>query len=150
MDGRLVGTIEVGEHRVHGLDQHILSLGGIDGGKTDEPASVIPRPVSVEHHASPGWQVAGVAVGVPDQTQPRVVPSQLELERRAARCELPDGELFDTLVEARILAEWWRRRYNIVRPRGSPGYQPATPEGRAEQTRSTRLQLVPWLGEGQV
>ena len=44
------------------------------------------------------------------------------------RDELLDGELFDTLLEAKVLVECWRRHYNTVRPHSSLGYQPPAPE----------------------
>ncbi len=44
------------------------------------------------------------------------------------RDELLDGELFDTLLEAKVLVERWRRHYNTVRPHSSLGYQPPAPE----------------------
>ncbi len=43
------------------------------------------------------------------------------------RDELLDGELFDTLLEAKVLVERWRRHYSTVRPHSSLGYQPPTP-----------------------
>jgi len=70
------------------------------------------------------------------------------------RDELLNGELFDTLLEARVLVERWRRHYNTVRPHSSLGYRPPAPEaiqpyppgsatpplpGRAERTASMRL-----------
>jgi putative transposase len=44
------------------------------------------------------------------------------------RDELLDRELFDTLLEAKVLVERWRRYYNTVRPHSSLGYQPPAPE----------------------
>jgi transposase InsO family protein len=44
------------------------------------------------------------------------------------RDELLDRELFDTLLEAKVLVERWRRQYNTVRPHSSLGYQPPAPE----------------------
>ena len=44
------------------------------------------------------------------------------------RDELLNGEVFDTLLEARILIERWRRYYNAVRPHRSRGYLPPAPE----------------------
>jgi len=49
------------------------------------------------------------------------------------RDELLDGEVFDTLLEAKVLIERWRRRYNTVRPHSSLGYRPPAPEA-----------IVPW------
>jgi putative transposase len=37
-------------------------------------------------------------------------------------------EVFDTLLEAKVLIERWRRAYNTVRPHSSLGYQPPAPE----------------------
>jgi transposase InsO family protein len=44
------------------------------------------------------------------------------------RDELLNGELFDTLWEARVLLEQWRREYNAVRPHSALGYRPPAPE----------------------
>ena len=44
------------------------------------------------------------------------------------RDELLNGEWFDTLLEARVLAERWRTHYNTVRPHSSLGYRPPAPE----------------------
>jgi putative transposase len=43
------------------------------------------------------------------------------------RDELLDREIFDTLQEAKVLIECWRREYNTVRPHSSLGYQPPAP-----------------------
>jgi len=37
-------------------------------------------------------------------------------------------EVFDTVLEARVLCEQWRRHYNAVRPHSSLGYRPPAPE----------------------
>ena len=42
--------------------------------------------------------------------------------------ELLAGEVFDTLLEARVLIERWRVLYNTVRPHSSLGYRPPAPE----------------------
>ena len=42
--------------------------------------------------------------------------------------ELLDGEIFDTLLEAEVLIERYRVRYNPVRPHSSLGYRPPAPE----------------------
>ena len=47
--------------------------------------------------------------------------------------ELLDGEVFDTLLEAKVLIERWRVQYNTVRPHSSLGYRPPAPEA-----------VVPW------
>ena len=44
------------------------------------------------------------------------------------RDELLDREVFDTLVEAKVLVERWRREYNHIRPHSSLGYRPPAPE----------------------
>jgi transposase InsO family protein len=44
------------------------------------------------------------------------------------RDELLNGELFDTLWEAQVLLERWRREYNRVRPHSALGYRPPAPE----------------------
>ena len=51
------------------------------------------------------------------------------------RDELLNGELFDTLLEAKVLVERWRRHYNAVRPHSSLGYRPPAPET-----------VLPWAG----
>jgi putative transposase len=44
------------------------------------------------------------------------------------RDELLDGEIFDSLREARIVIESWRHHYNTIRPHASLGYKPPVPE----------------------
>ena len=44
------------------------------------------------------------------------------------RDELLNGEIFTTLLEAKVLIEDWRRHYNTVRPHSSLGYKPPAPE----------------------
>ena len=39
-----------------------------------------------------------------------------------------DREIFYTLVEVRVLAEWYKQTYNRVRPHSSMGYRPLAPE----------------------
>ena len=46
------------------------------------------------------------------------------------RDELLNGEIFDTLLEARAVIEDWRREYNQHRPHSSLGYKPPAPETR--------------------
>src|SRR3712207_4742359 len=48
--------------------------------------------------------------------------------RGRLRDELPDGEIFYSLQEARVVIESWRRHYNTVRPHASLGYKPPAPE----------------------
>jgi transposase InsO family protein len=51
------------------------------------------------------------------------------------RDELLNLEIFDTLLEAQVLVERWRRQYNVVRPHSSLGYRPPAPET-----------VLPWAG----
>jgi putative transposase len=44
------------------------------------------------------------------------------------RDELLDREIFDTLLEAQVLIEGWRKEYNQVRPHSSLKYRPPVPE----------------------
>ncbi len=44
------------------------------------------------------------------------------------RDELLNAEVFNTLAEAKVLIEQWRRHYNTVRPHSSLGYRPPAPE----------------------
>ena len=44
------------------------------------------------------------------------------------RDELLDREIFDTLIEATVLIERWRREYNTVRPHSALDYRPPAPE----------------------
>lgn len=46
------------------------------------------------------------------------------------RDELLNGEIFDTLLEAKVLIERWRKEYNTIRPHSSLGYIPPAPEAR--------------------
>ena len=52
------------------------------------------------------------------------------------RDELLNVEVFDTLLEAQVLVERWRRYYNTVRPHSSLGYRPPAPEA-----------VMPWSNE---
>ena len=47
------------------------------------------------------------------------------------RDELLNREIFDTLLEAKVLIERWRREYNTIRPHSSLGYRPPAPEAIA-------------------
>lgn len=48
------------------------------------------------------------------------------------RDELLNGELFETLLEARTLIENWRQEYNQQRPHQALGYKPPAPEAFAQ------------------
>jgi transposase InsO family protein len=50
------------------------------------------------------------------------------------RDELLNGEIFETLLEAQVVIEWWRREYNTLRPHSGLGYRPPAPQT-----------LQPWL-----
>jgi putative transposase len=68
--------------------------------------------------------------------------------------ELLAREVFDTLLEAKVLIERWQRSYNIVRPRSSLGYQAPPPEATQscsfasatpQQTNRTGMLATPTL-----
>lgn len=44
------------------------------------------------------------------------------------RDELLNGEIFESLYEAKVLIEEWRVEYNTIRPHGSLGDRPPAPE----------------------
>lgn len=44
------------------------------------------------------------------------------------RDELLNLEIFDTVLEAKVLIERWRREYNTWRPHSALGYRPPAPE----------------------
>lgn len=46
------------------------------------------------------------------------------------RAELLNGEIFESLKEAKVVIEAWRRHYNEVRPHGSLGYVPPAPPAK--------------------
>ncbi len=54
--------------------------------------------------------------------------------------ELLNGEIFDTLFEAKVLIEQWRIEYNTIRPNSSLGYRPPAPE--TFESISATLQLT--------
>jgi putative transposase len=65
------------------------------------------------------------------------------------RDELLNGEIFDTLLEAKVLLERWRREYNTIRPHSALGYRPPAPEAAqpwfpasATLQRETRAEMV--------
>ncbi len=57
------------------------------------------------------------------------------------RDELLNGEIFDTLLEARVLIEIWRREYNGYRPHSSLGYKPPAPEAHEVKNLTQRVAL---------
>ena len=44
------------------------------------------------------------------------------------RDELLNGEIFDTILEAKVLTEMWRKHYNKIRPHSSLNFSPPVPE----------------------
>jgi transposase InsO family protein len=58
------------------------------------------------------------------------------------RDELLNGEIFTTLLEAKILIENWRREYNEIRPHSALGYRPPAPEVILLQPKITTLSVV--------
>jgi transposase InsO family protein len=46
------------------------------------------------------------------------------------RDEFLNGELLDTVLEAKVLAEEWRWYYNTRRPHSSLNYRPPAPEAK--------------------
>ena len=58
------------------------------------------------------------------------------------RDELLNVEAFDTLWEAKVLAERWRREYNQRRPHSALGYRPPAPE--AFLPRPQAVDPIPW------
>jgi putative transposase len=44
------------------------------------------------------------------------------------RDELLNGEIFDTVAEARVMTEQWRNHYNTIRPHSALGYRTPAPE----------------------
>ena len=44
------------------------------------------------------------------------------------RDELLNGEIFDTILEAKLVTEQWRKHYNTIRPHSSLAYRPPAPE----------------------
>ena len=64
------------------------------------------------------------------------------------RDELLNREIFDTLLEAKVLIERWRVEYNTVRPHSSLGYRPPAPEARLLlKPASATLQRLPTAEE---
>ncbi len=53
------------------------------------------------------------------------------------RDELLNGEVFQTVLEARMICDRWRCHYNAVRPHSSLGYRPPAPEAIVPRPGST-------------
>ena len=58
------------------------------------------------------------------------------------RDELLNREIFDTVFEAKVLAERWKWEYNTVRPHSSLNYRPPAPEAILDQRLSERVVQV--------
>jgi len=58
------------------------------------------------------------------------------------RDELLNPEIFDTLLEVKILTERWRVEYNTIRPHSSLNYRPPAPEAREGYLLKTTPQKV--------
>jgi hypothetical protein len=69
-----------------------------------------------------------------DQDQQGRDDAEGSKEDRGDRADLPavagllDREIFDTLLEAKVLVERWRRHYNVLCPHSALGCRPPTPE----------------------
>ena len=62
------------------------------------------------------------------------------------RDELLNREIFNTLTEATILIEQWRKEYNQIRPHSALSYRPPAPEVKILATLT--LEEVSFLGAG--
>jgi len=58
------------------------------------------------------------------------------------RDELLNGEIFDTILEARVITEQWRNHYDTARLHSSLGYIPPAPEAY-----SPRQVANAWMGQ---
>lgn len=58
------------------------------------------------------------------------------------RDELLNREIFDTLLEAKVLVERWRQEYNQIRPHSSLGYLPPAPEAIKPSNHGRRSTLL--------
>ena len=56
------------------------------------------------------------------------------------RYELLNIEIFDTLFEAKVLIERWRKEYKQVRPHSSSGYRPLAPEAVCSDMQNINLE----------
>ncbi|HIA48864.1 MAG TPA: transposase, partial [Candidatus Hydrogenedentes bacterium] len=61
------------------------------------------------------------------------------------RDELLNGEIFETLLEAKVLIERWRVHYNTVRPHSTLGGRPPAPEAIIQRKDFTKGKLKPIL-----
>ena len=57
----------------------------------------------------------------------RVLAQDVESFNGKLRDELLNGEIFNTLKEAKVVIERWRQEFNRLRPHSSLGYRPPAP-----------------------
>ncbi len=72
----------------------------------------------------------GIAVSPYWRTNARRENGYIESFNGQLRDELLNGEIFETLLEAKVLIERWRVEYNTIHPHTSLGYRPLSPEAR--------------------
>ena len=84
------------------------------GQKAHTPEEIVAKLRQVEVLAAQGKAVAEAvrSIGVTEQTYD----------------ELLRAEVFNSLREAQVLIEQWRRHYNTARPHSALGYRPPAPE----------------------
>jgi putative transposase len=70
--------------------------------------------------------IIGKAIFIPPKS--RYTPSPHTSHIGKLRDELLNGEVLDTLMEAKLLVKGWRKEYNRFRPHSSLGYRPPAPE----------------------
>jgi transposase InsO family protein len=58
------------------------------------------------------------------------------------RDELLNVEIFDTLLEAKVLIEGWRQIYNRIRPHSALGYRPPAPEAWLKRPQKEDLRAI--------
>jgi len=58
---------------------------------------------------------------------------------------LLNGEIFTTLLEAKVLIEDWRQQYNQIRPDSALGYRPPAPETIMPQQNFGQVNLTQQL-----
>jgi hypothetical protein len=93
-----------------------LGIGQVEGEE-------IAAPRFVDWHDQARWVEAG-----PSKPGDEVPLQRMGMVNGKLRDELLNGEVFNTLREAQVLIEEWRRHYNRIRPHSSLGYRPPAPE----------------------
>ena len=88
------------------------------------------------------WPLAWGGIGSPWQN------GYVESFNGKLRDELLDVEVFDTLWEAKVLAERWRREYNQRRPHSTLAYRPSAPEAKLPQIPNSGSNPVEWTSKG--